>query len=36
LGVLGVARAAMEAGLRGGAHRRAVFWLQERAKVYDI
>jgi hypothetical protein len=33
---LRVARAAAEAGLRGGAHRRAVFWLQERPTVYNI
>jgi hypothetical protein len=36
LGVLGVARAAAKAGLRGGARRHAVFRLQEWAKVYDI
>jgi hypothetical protein len=37
LGVLGVARAAAEeAGLHGGARRREVFRLQERAKIYDI
>jgi hypothetical protein len=35
-GVLEVARAATEAGLRSGARRRAMFRLQERAKVYDI
>jgi hypothetical protein len=35
-GVLGVARAAAEAGLHGGAHWREVFRLQERAKIYDI
>jgi hypothetical protein len=34
--VLGVARAAAKAGLRGGARRHAVFRLQEWAKVYDI
>jgi hypothetical protein len=33
---LGVARAAAEAGLRGGAHQRAVFRLQERPTVYNI
>jgi hypothetical protein len=35
-GVLGVARAAVEAGLRGGARRRVVFRLQEWAKICDI
>jgi hypothetical protein len=35
-GVLEVARAAAEAGLHGGAHRRAALRLQEWAKVYEI
>jgi hypothetical protein len=36
LAELGVARAAAEAGLHGGARRRAVFRLQERPMVYNI
>jgi hypothetical protein len=35
-GLLGVACAAAEAGLRGGACRCMAFRPQERAKVYDI
>jgi hypothetical protein len=35
-GVLGVACMAAEAAMRGGSRWRAVFQLQERAKVYDI
>jgi hypothetical protein len=35
-GLFGIARAAVEAGLRGGARRRAAFWLQKQAKVHDI
>jgi hypothetical protein len=33
---LAVARAVAEAGLHGGARRRAVFRLQERPTIYNI
>jgi hypothetical protein len=36
LGLFGIARAAAEAGLRGGARRCAAFQLRKRAKVHDI
>jgi hypothetical protein len=35
-GLFGIARAAAEAGLRGGARRCAAFRLRKQAKVHDI